>query len=196
MKPTLKTGSTFLLLLTLLLSQSGCTYALWTDGTLDAYREPAPTPNLRLYESQKQSDILVVYGEYSDRYDSTHTRAYWLNQNESRIENDHAPAFARKLTMDHLSPVPIFYSLPEKPDLKGNLYAVCYTNQNAFVLYSGNHKIGSFNLPVYKDRWGTVEKVALTPMAVTADVSVVSAVAAVYMAYGMAQSGQSFQVGK
>lgn len=194
MKTTVKLGARLLPLLFLLPFESGCTYALWTNGELDAYKEPAPTPNLRLYESQKKDDFLVVYNEYSDRNDSIHTRAYWLNRNESRVENQKAPAFARKKSVDHLPPVPVFSSPPGKPG--SGLYAVYETNQLSFTLYSGNGQIGCYNLPVYKDREGTVEKVALTPVAVTVDAGIVGAVAAFCVAYGYAQSGYAFQVGK
>jgi hypothetical protein len=195
-KITVKLGVRILPLLLILFLESGCTYAIWTNGDLDAYKEPAPTPNVRLYESQKKNDILVVYNEYSERNDSTHTRAYWLNKNENRVRDNHIPAFARKNSVDHLPLVPVFYSLPEIPESNRNLYAVCNTNFDTLVLYSGNREINSFNLPVYKDRQGTVEKIALTPVAVTTDATVVSAEAALFIAYAWAQSGYSFRVGK
>lgn len=76
------------------------------------------------------------------------------------------------------------------------IYAVCDTNQDIFVLFSGNHEIGSYDFPVYNDHWGNVERVALTPLALTADVSVAGGIAAVLVAYGMGQSGYTVQVGK
>lgn len=75
-------------------------------------------------------------------------------------------------------------------------YAVCNTNEQSFILFSGHDKIGSFNFPVYNDRWGNVEKVALTPVTVTADVTVAGGIAAVYLAYGLGQCGYTIQVGK
>lgn len=75
-------------------------------------------------------------------------------------------------------------------------YAVCDTNEQSFALFSGHHKIGSFNFPIYNDHWGNVEKVALTPVAVTADVTVAGGIAAVYIAYGLGQSGYTIQTGK
>lgn len=194
MKTTVKLSFRFLPLLLILLFESGCTYALWTNANLDAYKEPAPTPNLRLYESQKHNDFLVVYNEYSERNDSVHTRAYWLNKNENRVEDKRIPAFARKNPADHLPPIPVFYSLPAKPDLNWYLYAVCDTNLDTFTLYSDNREIGSYVLPFYKDRWGKVEKIALTPFAVTADAAIVGGCAAVLCAYGL--EGSSFSVGR
>jgi len=163
--------------------ESGCTYALWTNGQLDAYKEPAPTPNVCLYESQKKNDFLVVYTEFSERHDSTRTRAYWLNKNESRVENRRIPVFAPKKSTDHLLQVPVFYYPPDNTKVNRNLYAVCDTNLDTFTLYSDNRKIGFYDLPVYKDHQGTIEKIALTPVAVTADVTVAGTVAAVIVAY-------------
>jgi hypothetical protein len=193
---TVKLGVRILPLLLILFLESGCTYSLWTNGNLDAYKEPAPTPNVRLYESQKKNDILVVYNEYSERNDSTHTRAYWLNKNENRVKDNRTPAFARKNSVDHLPPVPVFYSLPEMPESNRNLYAVCNTNFNTLALYSGNREIGSYALPIYKDRQGTVEKVALTPVTVTTDAAMVGGYVGLFVLYSWAQSGYCFRVGK
>jgi hypothetical protein len=195
-KTTVKLGLRFLPLLALLISQSGCTYALWTNGDLDAYKEPAQNPNLQLFESKQRDDYLVVYKEYSERRESTNTRAYWLNKNQYRVENQHAPSFAHKKEVDHLPVVPVFYSLPENLDFNGGLYAVCETNQQSFELYSDGREAGTYYLPVYKDKQGTVEKVALTPFAVSADVAIVGGCAGFIVLDGLCQSGYSFQVGK
>lgn len=192
MKTTVKHAARFLPLLLILFLESGCTYALWTNGNLDAYKEPAQNPDLHVFQSEQRGDFLVVYKEQSDRNDAIHTRAYWLNKNENRVEDKRAPAFARKKSVDHLPPVPVFYFLPKTPDLTGKLYAVCDTNLDTFTLYSGNYKIGSYNFPVYNDHWGTVEKTALTPVAMTADASVVCG----FFLYQWAQGGQSIRVGK
>jgi hypothetical protein len=188
-KPTVKWAARVLPLLLILSLESGCTYSLWTDGNLDAYREPAPTPNLHLYQSQKKNDYLVVYNEYSERSDRTYTRAYWLNKNENRVEDKSIPAFAAKKSADHLPPVPVFYSVPQKPDLIHNLYAVCSTNEDTFALYSDNREIGSYELPFYKDRRGTAEKIALTPVTVTADAGIATGYVGAFCLYCWLESG-------
>jgi hypothetical protein len=182
-KLTVKFAWRLLPLLSLPFFGSGCTYALWTNGNLDAYKEPALSPNLRLYESKQKNDILVVYKEYAERNESTNTRAYWLNKNEKRVENQYAPGFVRKGSASHLTPIPVFYSVPEKADFTRGSYAVCETNQQSFKLFSNGREICSFSLPVYKDRRGSIEKIALTPFAVSADVTVVGACAGVYYLY-------------
>lgn len=183
MKLTVKFALRLWPLLLLPFFGSGCTYALWTNGNLDAYKEPALSPNLRLYESKQKNDILVVYKEYTERNNSTNARAYWLNKNDKRVENQYAPAFVRKRSANHLTPIPVFYSVPEKADLTRGSYAVCETNQQSFELFSNGREIGSFNLPVYKDRRGCIEKIALTPFAVSADVTVVASCAGIYYLY-------------
>lgn len=188
MKTTVKYATRFLPLLLILFLESGCTYALWTNGNLEAYREPAQNPDLHVFQSERPSDFLVVYKEQSDRNDAIHTRAYWLNKNENRVEDKRAPAFARKKSVDHLPPVPVFYSLPQMPDSTGKLYAVCDTNLDTFTLYSGNREIGSYNFPVYNDGRGRIEKIALTPFAVSADITVVGGYVAVLYAYARAGS--------
>lgn len=192
----IKLAARFLPLLLLLIVESGCTYALWTNGNLDAFKEPAQNPELRLYQSGQRKDFLVVYNEYSERRDTIHRRAYWLNKNQCRLEKQRAPIFVRKQSLRNLAPVPVFYSTPEKEDFNAGFYAVCDTNQQSFAVFSTNQEIGSYNFPLYNDHWGTVEKVALTPFAVSADAAIVGGCAGVYVLYGLAQSGYSFQAGK
>ena len=172
----------FLPLLLLMLLESGCTYALWTNGNLVQYKEPAPNPDLHLFEAKQGTDYLVVYREYSERSDSLHGRAYWLNKNQSRVNNQKAPVFAGRKEARKLTAVPVFYSMPRSDFAKG-IYAVCDTNQQTFALFSGNRELGSYNFPIYRDHWGNVEKAALTPLAVTADATVAGGVVAVLYAY-------------
>ncbi len=193
MKLTLKRVARLLPLLLIVPIGNGCTYALWTNGGLDNYKEPAPNPNLRLYASRQGQDVLVVYSEYSERHETLHARAYWLGRNQDRVAKQRAPVFVRQETVRHLPVVPLFSAMPDGAIYAG-YYAVCQTNQQSFTLYSGSDEVGFYELPVYKDRQGTVEKIALTPVALTADATVAGAAAAVYVAYGLAQSGESFRV--
>jgi hypothetical protein len=85
-KTTVKYAARFLPLLLILFLESGCTYALWTNGNLEVYREPAQNPDLHVFQSEQRNDFLVVYKEQSERSDAIHTRAYWLNEGEARIE--------------------------------------------------------------------------------------------------------------
>lgn len=187
-KLAIKFAGLSLPLLLLLLFGSGCTYALWTNGNLVAYKEPAQNPDLHLFQSRQRADFLVVYDEHSERTDTIHRRAYWLNSNQGRVEKQKAPAFARRGAARHLnlSAIPVFYSMPQS-DFAGGIYAVCDTNKESFALFSGHREIGSYDFPVYNDHWGNIEKAALTPVAVTADATVVGGVVALFYAYGRAE---------
>lgn len=187
MRLVIKFVGSFLPLTLLLLLQSGCTYALWTNGNLVAYKEPAQDPDLHLFQPKRPGDFLVVYDEHSERTDAVHRRAYWLNKNQARVEKQKAPIFVRRNRARRLNAVPVFYSMPNVGPVKG-VYAVCDTNQESFTLFSDNRQIGSYDFPVYHDHWGNVEKVALTPVAVTADVTVAGGIVALYYAYARAGS--------
>jgi hypothetical protein len=172
-----------LLLLTL---GGGCeTKALWNNGNLEAVKEPANNASLRLFDSKQQNDLLVVYDEYSERSDKIRTRAYWLNENEMLVNQRHAPHFVNTNLMRNLPSAPVFYSTSWKINSTLMLYAVVETNQQSFTLYSGNHEIGSHDLPFYNDGKGRVEKIALTPIAVTADLTIVGGYIGCLWIYGM-----------
>jgi hypothetical protein len=186
-KLAIKFAGLFLPLLLLLVLESGCTYALWTNGNLVAYKEPAQDPDLHLFQSTQRKDFVVVYNEHSERTDATHRRAYWLNKNQSRVEKQKAPVFIRRNQPRrvNLAAVPVYYSKPN-PGFTNGTYAVCDTNQESFTLFSGIHEIGSYDFPVYNDHWGNVEKAALTPIAVTADATIAGGIVALIYAYGQA----------
>jgi hypothetical protein len=191
-KTTVKYTARFLPLLLILFLESGCTYALWTNGNLEAYREPAQNPDLHVFQSEQRNDFLVVYKEQSERNDAIHTRAYWLNEGEARIERQDAPHFVFKKQVRGLEPIPVYYATIGGMNTKPGLYAICDTNQTSFALFSNTHEIGSYRFPVYNDHWGTVEKTTLTPLAMTADTSV----ACGYFLCKWAQGGDTIQVGK
>jgi len=164
----------FLLTLPLIPCGGCATHALWTEVQLDNWNEPADDVHLRVYNGVKQKDLLVVYDEYSERYDSIHPRAYWLYRNQERLSRGLRPSFSRVDLSRRLKGVPILpaplgtTNLP--PEL---LYAVSTANSQTFAVFSGNHEMGSHDLPVYNDGKGEVERLALTPLSVVADVTIV-----------------------
>jgi hypothetical protein len=171
---------------------SGCaTKALWTNGNLEASNEPADKANLRLFTDTSRSDLLVVYDEYSERSGITHTRAYWLNQNEKRLEKNGAPYFVGTNSIRHLRAVPMFDALPESTNSSAELWALFTTTEQSFTLYFGHREISSHRLPHYNDRKGKVEKAALTPLAVTADLTIVGGIIGYAYLEGMASGYNS-----
>jgi len=184
-----------LLPLLLLIFGSGCaTKALWNNGNLEDCREPANPLNLHLFDAKQKNDLLVVYDEYSERSDKIRTRAYWLNENQARVDQRRAPHFVNTNLLRDLPVVPVFYSTSSETNSALTLYAVVATNQQSFMLYSGNHEIGSHDLPFYNDGKGRVEKIALTPVAVTADLTIVGGYLGVLYLYELGESGYSVTV--
>ena len=156
---------------------SGCaTKALWDNSSMEAWNEPANDANVHLYDGGKRNDMLVVYQEYSERTGKQHTRAYWLNENQRRLDECHMPDFVSTNYALHLLPVPVFNARPERVDFSAGSYALLGANQQSFTLYSEGGQIVSHDLPVYNDGKGKLEKAALTPVTVTADLTIIGGV--------------------
>jgi len=152
---------------------SGCvTNVLWNKTDLDAWNEPAQNADVRLFDARYKKDFLVVYEEYSERHDSTHTRAYFLNQNEKRVEQGHKPHFVSAQRSRELPPVPVWETLPlSDTNFPPTVYAVISTNKQSFTIYS-NEQRTNHDLPVYTDGWGRTDRIALTPVALVADLTI------------------------
>jgi hypothetical protein len=195
MKMKIKRVARFLPLLLLTLGSGCATQALWNNGNLEAIKEPASNINLRLFDAKRQNDLLVVYDEYSERNDGIHARAYWLNENQARVNQRLAPNFVSTNLSRNFPSVPVFYEpASSETNLTQTLYAVVATNQQSFTLFSGNHEIGSHNLPLYNDGKGRVEKIALTPIAVTADLTIVGGIIVILYGYELGASDYSVSV--
>lgn len=176
--------------LCLLTLGNGCaTKALWENGSLEAWKQPATDPNLRLFTAKK--GILVVYDEYSERSDATHTRAYWLNQNQKLIEDRHAPHFVDPGSAAGCAAIPLLSASANETRLSPP-YAVQATDSQSFTLHLPDGSTEEYNLPFYNDQKGKMEKVALTPLANVADLTIVGGVVGYFVLEGMAQSGATY----
>lgn len=176
----MKVNHLVLLLPLLLVLAGGCaTHALWQNERLEVFKEPADKPHLRLFESKPQTNLLVIYDEASDSNDSIRTRAYWLNENQTRLEQSLRPHFTRASARRNLPAVPVFYEpMAAGTNLPPGLCAVVAANNHSFTLYLAHHPIGTHLLPVYNNGQGLAAKIALTPVAVTADLTIVGGVLA------------------
>lgn len=193
----MKTRSLFsLMLLTMLLMfASGCaTRALWKETNLDAWNEPADESKLQLFDGPQHKDVLVEYQEYSERHDSVHTRSYWLLKNQKRIEQRREPEFVGFPHPHHLKPIPVFTetNAPATSSTAFASYAVVGTNQNSFLLYSSAQNGGPYRLPVYNDGVGQAERIALTPLCVVADITIVGGFIVCAVLAESARSGATF----
>lgn len=181
------------ILLLLPLWLSGCaTHALWTEANLDAYKEPVAIPDLRLFDTKKDNDLLVVYNEYSERNDAVRIRAYLLNQNAECIKQNKRPHFVSAKLTNSLPSVPVFHAPVESgTNLPHTFYAIIQTNNQSFLLYSDGREINSYDLPVYNDGKGNIERVALMPISMVADVTIVGGFIGYWWLVGMEESGYS-----
>jgi hypothetical protein len=165
---------TIVLLLPLL--TGGCmTHKLWTDNPLDDWNVPATPANVQVFDAEARKDFLVVYDEYSERHDSIRTRAYFLNQNSARLADERIPRFVSPGLTTNFIPLPLYHELtprgsnaPVRP-----FVVVSTTNTEAFTLYVKDRAPEEHHLPVYSDGVGTYERVALTPVTVTVDATIV-----------------------
>jgi hypothetical protein len=182
-----------MLLLLSLTFASGCaTHALWTKTNLEAFNEPADDSSLRVFNAERQKDWLVVYDEYSERSDSIRTRAYFLNQNRKRIEQRRCPDFVGTNSMRGLKPVPVFPATNAPgTNLPPSFFILAETNNLSFTLYDGARAIGSYAMPVYNDGKARVVRIALTPVTVVADITIVGGCVGYWFICGLAQSGYS-----
>jgi hypothetical protein len=151
----------------------GCTTrALWTTPEFDNCNEPARNIHLRLYMAGPDGKILVVYDEFSQRRDSVHTRAYLLDKNAGKIRAQKRPVFVSARSLQELKPIPVFQTsnLPLSPPPS---YATLSTNDQSFTLFGLGAKAQTYALPVYDDGHGKAERIALTPLTVAADATIV-----------------------
>lgn len=169
---------------------NGCaTSALWEEGRFSRYYDPAKPNHLRAFHSAKKDDVLVVYDEMRDDDDSVRHRAYWLRDNGGPTPNPHRPHFVSKNATHGLDELPIFErSSTNEPPATG-YYLMLADNHQDFALCSNGQNLGDYELPVYRDASGRALQVALTPIAVVADITVVGGL--IY-AYSMAGSGDSW----
>jgi len=176
-----------------LILNNGCaTHALWHNDNLEAWNEPASNVNLHVFRATPQNDLLVVYDEYSERSGATHTRAYWLNENQKTVGKGGAPHFVGTNSIFNLAAIPVLLETTQTVDLPPPPYALLQTNQQSFTFFSESGQSGPHDLPVYNDQKGKMEKFALTPLATAADITIVGGVFGYFFLEGVASSGASY----
>jgi hypothetical protein len=178
--------------LALPLLTGGCvTQKLWSGKPMDEWNEPAPNPNLRLFRDVRQDDFLVVYDEYRDRHCTTNTRAFFLHQNLKPLDEHSRPHFVSTNLASRLPPVPVFASVTTNAP---ELYYIVTMDGGNFTLYSDRRDSGSYPLPNYNDGVGRMERIAWTPLTVTADLTIIGGVLALICWDALAQSSYSVSV--
>jgi hypothetical protein len=189
MKPKSGAAISRLAAASLLLLGTGCetvqkyslTYRLWDTGDLRKWSEPAPDPNLALFEATNSTDVLVQYDALSQQRSLVKRRAYYLRQNEARVAAGKKPELVSLALADGLKPIAV---LPmnvavTNPPPGPTAYAVVTQDGRAFALYRPMKPESTFDLPVYAETAGTPTRIMLTPFTVAGDAVMAGAAAAV-----------------
>ena len=188
-----------LLVAGLLLLSTGCqsvedcslTARLWQNDSFRSFREPAPHPNLALFAGTNRADVLVLYDELSEKRPAVVRRAYYLQPNQARVAAGKKPCFVKPSAANELVPVPVMppQTAATNPPAPGTVYAVATGAGREFTLFWSTGIAETEELPVYCETSGTAAKIALTPLAVTGDIVVVTAVVAAVWIAAFVQGG-------
>jgi hypothetical protein len=172
----------------LLLLGTGCetvekyslTYRVWDKDNWRKFSEPAPNPNLALFDATNRADVLVQYDALSEKHSTVKRRAYYLQQNEARIATGTKPKWVKPSVADGMKSIPVLPTQGDSTNVPSELlsYAVVTEEGRGFTLYRPMESESPFDLPVYAETSGTATRIVLTPLAVAGDTVMVGAVAA------------------
>jgi len=164
--------------------EASFTCKLW-DKDVRSYCQPVANPELALYEAKPAREVLVEYNALSDRDDQIKRRAYFLEANQKRIAAGKAPQFVDPGLSRNLTAIP--------QQVSTNTYAIPGTNGWTFTLYRPGREPEVCNLPTYRDDHNTAGRVALTPLAVAGDATILGVVAAVILGYAYADNPANYR---
>ena len=157
---------------------TGCsTRSPLAGGATAQCSAPASPPHLQLFHSATSEDVLVQYDEWSRGQTSNRPRAFWLDQNRTRIEQQQKPRFVPLKRAQGLVSIPVVEAgATATPSAAPGLYAVVSTNGDCFTIFSRRQAnggaageytaLGTFKLPFYVERSEHAREVFLTPFVV------------------------------
>ena len=173
----------------LLLLGTGCqtveryslTYRLWDNEDLRKWSEPAPNPNLALFETTNRTAVLVQYDALSEKRSTVLRRTFYLYPNQARIASATKPKWVKPSLADGMKPIAVLPAQSAATNRPPALsaYAVVSKEAREFTLYWPRELKETFALPVYAETSGTPTRVLLTPFAVAGDAVLVGVVAGV-----------------
>jgi len=166
------------------------THRLWDSSEWVKFNEPAPNPNLALFETSDGRDVLVQYDALSEKRSTVQRRAYYLRRNQEAIAAGNKPKFVKPLAtegMKRIEVLPLNTETNRLPGVAG--YVAPNEGGRRFTLLRPNESDAAFELPVYAETSGTVTRVVLTPLAVAGDTVMVGGVAAFVGFFLWIQSG-------
>ena len=167
------------------------TNSLWTGELVETFHEPAFPNRLALFEAFGKHEVIVQYDGLSPWTDSVERRTYFLRENAGRIAERKKPRFAASNATNKAVAIPIFHGsdlAAHRESINGTC-ASTSSEGNSFTIFQMNRPPdGPYYLPAYRGS-GTLKLVALTPITVTLDASIVGGVVAYWILYGLASSG-------
>jgi len=166
---------------------NGCaTISVWQG--MNVTKEPALPTRLEVYHSETKHDFLIAYDEFRGTAHEPRRRAYWLRENATNISHNHKPHFVPINQASSLSAVPVFETFANARSAtnahfvllgpNGYTFKLCDEPGASDVFGEIKDEIKSNELPSYVSSAGRALQIALTPVAVAADVSIVGVAAA------------------
>jgi hypothetical protein len=188
-----------LVLVGLLLLLTGCetvekyslTYRLWDNEDLSKFSEPAPNPNLALFETSNPANVLVQYDALGEKHIEVTRRSYYLWPNQARVAEGKKPRWVKPAVTEGMKPIPVmaYQDAPTNLPPERTAYAVTSQEGRAFSLYRPPEPKETYDLPVYPETYGTAIRLAFTPFAIAGDTVMVCGVGAVVGFLLWVQSG-------
>jgi hypothetical protein len=160
---------------------------LWNEKD---YVVPSP-PDPKLALSQTSLGILAQYNASYERNGQVRRLAYLVEPNMERVGEGKKPVFVDPAKAGRPMVIPIL-SPPAAGEKRPDLYAVYWTNTFAFSIFcQGKEVLGPCGLPAFRDQRQKAEQLALTPLAVAGDASIVGACAGavVGVVWGLGRAG-------
>ena len=155
---------------------SGCaTKTLWEEGRFVRFREPALAPNLELFQAENSNKFLITYDEETDEGTHQKRRAFWADITGDPPQNPFRPDFTSTTISRHFRPVPLVHEPAPR-----NLSAIATNDSRVFILFKDGQQIWTQPLPVYEDRSGRTKQIALTPVTLVADITIIGGVILFY----------------
>jgi hypothetical protein len=132
-----------------------------------------------IFRRPDNRDVLVTYDELRERNDAIRRRAFFLKGNIRKLEEGEKPRFVALAVIQKLNLIPVVECPAGIAPPADVICAVASAAGSEFTVFQAGRELGSYHLPVYLDRTGSAERLALTPLTVTGDIMIAAAVIAV-----------------
>ena len=162
----------------------GLTHKLWSDPSLTNHYEPAGTRGLKTFARPPSTQLLVSYDELCERNNSLRRRAFFMPDSAKILGEHRKPSFTNPLPAKGWVEVPVIVA--GEPAPAAPVYLTLSADSKSFTVVRDGVANGPHQLPTYVDQSSTAFRVAMTPVAVVADVTVVAVWCGVVLLYAYA----------